>query len=279
MALPFLLRLRATSLHTKLMSTLAILVTLVALVSSYVLVERERERRFLELEGRAARIAELYSRSLAYPLWNLDRAAIESQLAALTPNPEVAQVSITAVGDNTVSAVTKVAEKDLFDPIVCVQSIDYEPPGASKPQKVGEIRVVLTRAVVEEGIAMARRTIVALVVVIVALLYAATFLLLRRMVSLPINRLEVTVDRIADGDLDARCVIESGDEVGRLAVRVNAMADRLFDSARRLRESEATYRGIFENSLEGIFHLDRSGILRDANAALARLMGTQRLPN
>jgi len=273
MPLPSRLIPQATSLHTKLMVALAIVVALVALVSAYVLIERERERRLLELEGRAVRIAELFSRSVAYPLWNLDRAAIDGQLAALAPNPEVAEFSITTVGDGTVSAVTKIQGPDLVDPIVRVQSIEYAPPGEVEPQKIGEVRVVLTRAVVEEGIAAARRAILALVAAIVAVLYAATFVLLRRMVSAPIKRLETTVDRIAVGDLDARCVIESGDELGRLALRVNAMADRLLDSARRLRESEATYRGIFENSLEGMFHLDRSGGLHDANAALARLMG------
>ena len=231
MPLPFRLIPQATSLHTKLMLALAILVALVAAASAYVLIERERERRFLELEGRAARIAELFSRSVAYPLWNVDRAAIDSQLAALAPNPEVAQFSITAVGSGTVSEVTKIQGPDLIDPIVRVQPIEYAPPGGLKPQKIGEVRVVLTRDVVEQAIASARRAIVGLVAAIVALLYAATFVLLRRMVSAPISRLEVMVDRIAVGDLDARCAIESDDELGRLAMR---------ESARRLRESEAT---------------------------------------
>ncbi len=264
---------RATSLHTKLVWSLAILVALVAAGSAYVQIERERERRVLELEGRAARIADLFSRSVAYALWNVDRAAIDGQLTALSPNPEVAQFSITAVGYGTVSEVIKVPLANLVDPIVRVQPIEYTPPGATAPQKIGEVRVVMTRAVVEEAIATAQRTTLALVAAIVAVLYAATFVLLRRMVSAPIHRLETTVDRIADGDLDARCAIESGDEVGRLAARVNAMADRLRDAAHRLRESEATYRGIFENALEGIFRLDRSGGLHDANPALARLMG------
>ncbi|HKX41566.1 MAG TPA: response regulator [Burkholderiaceae bacterium] len=273
MALSIRLIPRATSLQAKLVLALAALVALVAAGSAYVLIERERERRFVELEGRGVRIAELFSRSLAYPLWNVDRAAIDGQLAALAPNPEVAQFRITAVGYGTVSEVTKEGMADLVDPIVRVQPIEYAPPGAAVPQKIGEVRVVLTRAVVERAIATARRTTLALVGAIVAVLYAATFVLLRRMVSAPIHRLEGTVDRIADGDLDARCAIESDDELGRLATRVNAMADRLRDAAQRLRDSEATYRGIFENALEGIFRLDRSGGLHDANPALARLMG------
>ena len=169
MPLPFRLIPRATSLHTKLMLALAILVALVAAVSAYVLIERERERRFLELEGRAARIAELFSRSVAYPLWNVDRAEIDSQLAALAPNPEVAQFSITAVGYGTVSAVTKFQGRNLVDPIVRVQAIEYAPPGGAAPQKIGEVRVVLTRAVVEQDIASARRAIVGLVAAIVAM--------------------------------------------------------------------------------------------------------------
>ena len=263
---------QATGLHTKLMLALAVLVAIVAFVSAYVLIEREREHRVLELQGRAARIADLFSRSLAYPLWNVDHAAIDGQLAALAPNPEVAQFSVTTADDGMVSSVTKIPPSRLVDPIVRIQPIEYTPPGGAR-QKIGEVRVVMTRAILDKGIATARRTTLALAATVVAVLYAASFVLLRRMVSAPIKRLEATVDRIAAGDMDARCVIESGDELGRLAARVNAMADRLSDSARRLRESEATYRGIFENSVEGIFHLDRTGRLHDANAALARLLG------
>jgi signal transduction histidine kinase/DNA-binding response OmpR family regulator/HPt (histidine-containing phosphotransfer) domain-containing protein len=235
MPVPIRLIPQATSLQTKLVLALAILVALVAAGSAYLLIERERERRFTELEARAGRIADLFSRSLAYPLWNVDRAAIDSQLGALAPNPEVAQFSITAVGYGAVSEVTKVRLADLVDPIVRVQAIEYSPPGALRPQKIGEVRVVLTRTVVEQAIATARRATLALVAVTVAVLYAAAFLLLRRMVSAPIHRLQATVDRIAEGDLDARCTIESGDELGRLGARVNAMADRLRDSARELR--------------------------------------------
>jgi len=264
---------QATSLQAKLMLALAVSVALVTAVGAHLLIERERERRFTELEGRATRIAELYGRSLAYPLWNIDRAAIDSQLAALAPNPEVAQFRVTALNLGVVSDVTKLQAADLKDAIVRVQPIEYAPSAGAALQKIGEVRVVLTRAVAEQAVAAARGAILALAAAIIASLYAATFVLLRRMVSAPVRRLEEMVDRVAGGDLDARCAIESGDELGRLAVRVNTMADRLRESATRVRESEATYRGIFENALEGIFRLDRSGRLHDANPALARLMG------
>jgi len=156
---------------------------------------------------------------------------------------------------------------------VRVRAIEYDPPGDAPREKIGEIRVVLTKAVARQAISGARRTILAMTALVVAALYAATFLLLKKMVRSPINRLEEMVDRISDGDLDARCAVESGDELGRLATRVNAMADRLRVSTECLRESERKYRSIVENSLEGIFLLDRSGRLDEANPAMAELLG------
>jgi signal transduction histidine kinase/CheY-like chemotaxis protein len=229
------LTLPATSLHAKLVLTLAALLTLVTAAATYVLIERERERRFVELEGRAGRIADLFSRSVAYPLWNVDREAIDNQLAALAPNPEVAQFRITAVNYGVMSEVTKLKGPDLENGIVRVKPIEYAPTGATEPQKIGEVRVVMTRAVAEQAIAAARRTIVGLAAGVIAVLYLATFFLIKRMVGAPIHSLEQTVDRIAEGDLDARSDIRSRDELGRLATRVNAMADRLRDSAADLR--------------------------------------------
>jgi PAS domain S-box-containing protein len=107
----------------------------------------------------------------------------------------------------------------------------------------------------------------------VATLYAVTLVLLNGMVRGPINRLEEMVDRIAGGNLDARCAVESDDELGRLAARVNAMADRLRESTARLYDSEQKYRSIVENALEGIFRLHRNGWLEEANPAMARLLG------
>ncbi|WP_259460885.1 PAS domain S-box protein [Paraburkholderia sp. BL23I1N1] len=99
------------------------------------------------------------------------------------------------------------------------------------------------------------------------------------MVRSPINRLEEMVDRIASGDLRARCAVESGDELGRLALRVNVMADRLQESTLCLRASERKYRSIVENALEGIFLLDQNGQLDKANPAMAQLLGYRDVPD
>jgi hypothetical protein len=91
-------RLPTASVHTKLMVALAVLVAVVTAGSATFLVERERAQRFRELEGRATRIADLLEQSLAQELWNVDSKAIQRQLQALAPNPEVVELTVTAIG-------------------------------------------------------------------------------------------------------------------------------------------------------------------------------------
>ncbi|WP_259460784.1 hypothetical protein [Paraburkholderia sp. BL23I1N1] len=133
------------------MLALVVLVAIVAGTSAYVLVAHERQRRLTELEERATRIADLFSRSLAQPLWNIDVGAINGQLAALAPNPEVAQFTVTAVGYGTVSTVGSTVQPSPGDSVVRVRAIEYTPPGDAPKEKIGEVRVVLTRAVAEQG--------------------------------------------------------------------------------------------------------------------------------
>src|SRR5918994_1709526 len=218
------------SLHTKLMVALAVLVTLMTGGSAYFLIDREGDRRLLELEERATRIADLLSRSLAQPLWNVDIKAIDSQLAAFAPNVEVAQFSVTAVNYGLVSTVNGPYGPDPAG-VVRVRDIEHAPFEKFPVQKIGEVRVELTRAVTQQAIAAARRAILAIVAAVIAAQYLVTFVLLRRIVRDPINRLEEMVDRIAGGDLDARCPVESGDELGRLAGGVYAMGGRVRGSA------------------------------------------------
>jgi PAS domain S-box-containing protein len=267
--------LHSLSLHTKLMLALAVLVAVVASSSAYLVAEHERERRLDALEQRASRIADLLSHSLAQPLWNVDRAAIDEQLRSLAPNPECIEYTVTAANYGIVSTVKGPHRNSSADDVVRVRPIEYTPLGDAPREKIGEVRIVFTRAVAEQAIGAARRTILWTVAVIVAALYIVTFLLLKRMVLGPIKRLEEMVERIAAGDLHVRCVVESGDELGRLATRVNWMADRLHHSTTSLRESERKYRSIVENALEGIFLLDHAGRLTEANPAMARLLGFQ----
>jgi len=274
----FLRRLRfpTASLHTKLTVALAALVAVVAAGSATVLVEREREQRLHELEGRATRIASLLQQSLAQGLWNVDSKAIQRQLDALAPDPEVAEVTVTAVGYGTVATAGPRHPSDATGAVVRIRPIQYAQFEGFPLEKIGEVRVVLTRAEAEAAIARARRAILAMAAAVVLTLFAATTLLLKRMLQRPVTRLEAMVNRLAAGDLDARCPVDSGDELGRLAERVNVMADRLRGFTAHLRESEARFRTFVDHAMDAFFLHDEQLTVLDVNRQACESLGYSR---
>ena len=253
----------APSLHGRLMGALALLVAVVAGGTATFLVEREGAQRLGELDARLTRIADLLGHSLAQPLWNVDTKSIERQLATLAPNPELVEIDVTAVGYGTVATTKGREVADANERRVRVRPIQYSHADGVAPQKVGEVRVVFTAAPTEQAITRARGAIVGIVAAVVLVLYAATYLLLKRMVGAPISRLEGIVDRIAAGDFEARCPVESTDELGRLATRVNFMAERLRESALSL----------VDHVLDGIISIDGRGTVESFNPAAERLFG------
>jgi signal transduction histidine kinase/CheY-like chemotaxis protein len=229
---------RTASLHTKLMLTLALVVVAMAAVSVTLLTDRERTRRMQELEARADRIAALFSRSLAPTLWTVDYAAVQGQLEALAPNPEVVSFRVLAGRQGVIAEVVRQPDVDPALVVVRERPIVHTPQGGT-PQEVGRVETVFTRQLAEAAIDRARNTITALIVTVMVVLYAVTYLLLKRLVGRPIAHMEAMVDRIASGDFTARCTVSNQDELGRLATRVNAMADALDHSTTRLREAAA----------------------------------------
>ncbi|MDD2902810.1 MAG: histidine kinase, partial [Syntrophales bacterium] len=81
---------------------------------------------------------------------------------------------------------------------------------------------------------------------------------------------------IGAGNLEARLDLRAHDEIGRLAQGLNTMAANLAGNRQALEEAERTFRGIFENAVEGIFQADRDHRLITANPAFAHITGYER---
>ena len=267
------LRLPTASLPTKLMVALSIVVIAVVAGSATLLVERERGERLRRLEERATRIADLLEQSVAQQLWNADGKAIQRQLDALSPNREVAEVTVSASGYGTVATVGPRPISDATGAVVRVRPITYRQLEALPPQTIGEVRVVLSRAEAEAAFARARWAILGMAAAVALTLCAATSLLVKRLVRTPISRLETMVDRLAAGDLDARCPVDSADELGRLAERVNVMADRLRESTAGVHESEIRFRTFVDHAADAFFLHDDQLIVVDVNRQACESLG------
>jgi PAS domain S-box-containing protein len=181
-------------LHSRLTLALSVLGALVAGGSALLVIEREQDRRLVELNERATQYADLLSRSLALPLWNVDIKAIDRQLAALFNNNEVTELRVTGLNYEPVSTLKKQQPIDAADTVVRARTIEHSAFPESPSEVIGEVRVVLGRAETESGIMAFRRAVILIAGAIMAGLYAVTYLLVRSMVGRPVKRLERTAE-------------------------------------------------------------------------------------
>ena len=89
----------------------------------------------------------------------------------------------------------------------------------------------------------------------------------------PLRKLQQAVEVINDGNLDHLLEIPAQNEIGALSDAFNLMRERLDKAVRGLRVSEAKYRKIFENAVEGLFQSTLEGRFLSANPAMARILG------
>jgi PAS domain S-box-containing protein len=89
----------------------------------------------------------------------------------------------------------------------------------------------------------------------------------------PLKNLMASLARGGQGDFSARCQISSHDEMGMLGGYFNDFMAQLETYSAQLKSSEEKYRGIFENSIMGLFQTTADGRLLSLNQALADIWG------
>ncbi len=113
---------------------------------------------------------------------------------------------------------------------------------------------------------------IALLPVALGVLFAAlTLLLLERTIISRLARLSSAVARVsASGDLTKRVPVDGEDEVASLAGQVNRLLEGLEDSEAALRNSETTFRTLYESTSDAVMLLDQEGFF-DCNTATLRM--------
>jgi signal transduction histidine kinase/CheY-like chemotaxis protein len=231
-------RFRPASVHAKLMVALACTLSLVVGGCGYLLHARDRDQRLAELDARSTRITALLSQALSVPVWNLDTAAIASLLKSVSANPEVVSIMVAADGVDVSSPVNagNAADADTF---ARTGQIEYHQIARPDPRSIGEVRVTFTRGPAQRAVKQARDASLLMLVSLLGALCAVSYLLIRRIVRNPIQRLSSAMDSFATGAIHVRCDTGSADELGGLAAHFNAMADRLVESTSNLRDRHA----------------------------------------
>jgi two-component system phosphate regulon sensor histidine kinase PhoR len=136
----------------------------------------------------------------------------------------------------------------------------------------GFARVALPVSQVEGQVARLRRVIL-LTGVLVVLGAALLAIVIADRVARPVQELTAVVRRMSVGDLGARLLPTTQDEIGELTRSFNQMASRLRDTVDSLTERQNQLSAVLDNMADGVLISDDQGLVRLINPAAARFLG------
>ncbi len=97
--------------------------------------------------------------------------------------------------------------------------------------QVGDVRgglsVLIPVQAMEQSLANSRQVLIFSVISIVSLVMIALYFMVRRMVIAPVSQLKMVAAAVGDGNYDARCNLNTGDELEMLSETLNQMTGNL----------------------------------------------------
>jgi len=136
----------------------------------------------------------------------------------------------------------------------------------------GFVRVALPVSRAEAQVARLRSAVV--ISACVAVLGAAVLaLIIAERIASPVRRLTDVVLRFTAGDLEARLLPTTQDEIGDLTRSFNQMAGHLRSTIESLTERQAQLSAVLDNMADGVLITDDQGLVRLINPAAAALLG------
>ncbi len=136
----------------------------------------------------------------------------------------------------------------------------------------GVIRLALPLEQVQRILGTTRQTIFFSLLFALALAFMIGSLLSRSIIK-PLNRIIYVSRKFAQGDFNHQLYQNSQDEIGELALTLNAMAEDIQNKIRELEIKNQQLRNVFQSMIEGIIVADKTTAIVTVNEAIERMFG------
>lgn len=218
------------SVSRRLSSAFVGVVTSVLLVFAVLAIIVDSKKVSSELETRLDNALKLSTVSLPTPLWNLDNTVVDDFIAALFLDSAIVYAEV-VWGEQLISSRSaenyQGAQPSDFGDVD--KFIDKSSDILFEGNKVGTIRLVVSRESVKRELVMTMIKIISLIVFIVAAIFFTSLLITRKYIARPLAKLSQSASSIARGNLDTPVDRTTNDEIGQLALHLDQMRRSIKD--------------------------------------------------
>ncbi|MCF6247822.1 MAG: ATP-binding protein [Desulfobacula sp.] len=285
----------ATKLLTAVFSIYIILA--VALTAIHMAAEYYQTKQDILKELKA--LQKTYESSLAHVIWDGDIEQLHVMVKGINESPLIIGVKINAdmLEEFSQGLVINSNSDPVFSgpgnnqeqkkALKLTDVLEYEFPivfiSPSEKEQVGKMTFYYSSDMVFEKVKMGFLFIIVNSVIKTIILWILFIWIFRKLLSRPLSQLTMAIKKLRLDDLkNSKIEIKTSgrNELKVLEDSFNSMIQNLHfymeknkQTEEYLRESEEKFRGIFENSIEGIFQIDSQWKLIIANPSLAAIMG------
>ncbi len=205
------------------------------------------------LERRMDSALQLSYISLPIPLWNLDYTIVDDFIEALFLDEEMVYAEVTLGQEKIAKRVRpKIQGKEIQYLMDSTQFINKFTDIFYEGNKVGTVRLVMSRESVKYQIAVSIFGIIALVILIIFAITITSLIITKRYITNPLLKLQSAASSIAQGNLDTIIDRGSRDEIGFLAHHLDDMRGaikKLFEEVNSSKQKIENYNRTLEEKV------------------------------
>jgi signal transduction histidine kinase len=243
-----------TSVSRRLSSAFVGVVTSVLLVFGVLAVIADNARVSSELETRLDNALKLSAVSLPTPLWNLDNTVVDDFIAALFLDSAIVYAEVVwgeeLIAKHSVESYQDERKPDFSD---ADKFMDKSSDILFEGNKVGTIRLVMSRESVKQELMMTMVKIISLIIFIIGAIFYTSLLITRKYIAQPLSKLSDSASSIARGNLETPVDKTRDDEIGQLALHLDQMRSSikdLFSEIQASKEQIEEYSRTLEQKVE-----------------------------
>ena len=223
----------ATKISRRVSLAMIAVVSAIILIFAFVLSEQTFRSLERELRNRAAIIAKLAEKSLPLPMWNVDEQALDDFLDALLTDKTIAYAEYEIKGNAIVTATMNARHRPEFEGRAWAyfeQSPQFLPHTVTiihKDTPLGFIRFAVSEDDIRHDVRRRVFILGAEVLLIIMAIALTSIVITSRSILTPLNALQHSANRLAQGELDYQIDTSRRDELGRLARSFADMRDAI----------------------------------------------------